>query len=1209
MKTRLMALAAVVFAAISLIHAAPGDSRPLTYRPDGTDFVVHNGTHRFNRSLYAGNTGFRTEAGDRPEFALFLPGRGGNLRLGLMGGGTAGPTLWLSSARSITARYRPGSMVYQVSDPLLGSAGLTITAIPAARAEGLLVRVETHGNHPALKLVWAYGGGDGHPGRRNGDLNAENEPLESYHQFRPEHTKNHRYKFQSAGFSLPLRTGTLLGLLPVGAHRVRVDPKCWDASPHALLASTVDSSAEQIVAGEIPLKPGAPVTLGLHFVRPKQTPAFKSADLPRAFEAAEKFRVSLTQRLEVATPDPFINAAAAAIPVAADAIWDESQAAYMHGAVGWRVKLLGWRAAYAGDALGWHDRTRRHLVGFGKQQDTSPAPAAIPPADEKFNLARNEAALHSRGDFAVINPRHYNMNLVAIDTLFRHLQWTGDLAFAAEMWPVIELHLERERRLFRRPFGVDGLPLYEAYACIWASDELIYNGGGATHATAYNYWHNHMAGRLAEKLGKDPTPFRNEADAIRRGMQRELWLPENGWFAEYRDWLGKRSAHTSPAVWTFYHTLDSEIASPFEAWQASRFIDTQLARIPLHGKGVPDASFALPTTDWMPYQWSINNVALAESAHTALALWQSGRGDFAMPVFKGALLDAMFMGPCPGNVGMTSQSDVFSGERYRDFADAVGITARTMVEGLFGIRPDLLNGELRVIPGFPADWNHASLRHERVSLAFKREGIKDSYIIESRLAKSSRLHLEIPALRDQIAAVTLNGRPIRWENSATAVGTPRIVIKAPVAPRHAVSITWQGGAPEVPQAPAIHALGEPLAIDFTRAVPIEVKDPQGIFHEFKLTEKRFESTTNPSATLGHRVAFILLKQGQLKWWQPLVTELRQPLEIHASTAQDAGVLRFTLHNHSSAAARGPASVTVAGITHSLDVEMAPHSQSAALSVPAVGFSPGTHPLTVRFANGREVTGAVTHWKLTPDRIATRWEMIDLTIFFNAPVNRIFAEEYRSPRSPFGSLALPKQGIGGWCYYQATAAVDDSGLRAAAGKNGGIYPSKLGIPFRTPGPGAAPNIIFTTLWDNFPDEVTLPLSGKATRAVLLMAGSTYAMQCRFDNGEVIATYQDGTTARLALHSPVNWWPIEQDYHIDRFAFARPEPVPPRLDLMTGSLRVMTPDDCKSRGRKIPGGAATVLDLPLDPTRELRSLTLRTLGNEVVIGLMAVTLDRP
>src|ERR1700753_232227 len=57
--------------------------RPLRYRPDGTDFVIENGTEFFNRPLYGANTPFRIDAGYKPEFALYLPGRGGNLRLGI----------------------------------------------------------------------------------------------------------------------------------------------------------------------------------------------------------------------------------------------------------------------------------------------------------------------------------------------------------------------------------------------------------------------------------------------------------------------------------------------------------------------------------------------------------------------------------------------------------------------------------------------------------------------------------------------------------------------------------------------------------------------------------------------------------------------------------------------------------------------------------------------------------------------------------------------------------------------------------------------------------------------------------------------------------------------------------------------------------------------------------------------------------------------
>jgi hypothetical protein len=44
--------------------------RPLRYRPDRGDFLIKNGTEFFNRSLYGGNTAFRVDGGDKPEFVL-----------------------------------------------------------------------------------------------------------------------------------------------------------------------------------------------------------------------------------------------------------------------------------------------------------------------------------------------------------------------------------------------------------------------------------------------------------------------------------------------------------------------------------------------------------------------------------------------------------------------------------------------------------------------------------------------------------------------------------------------------------------------------------------------------------------------------------------------------------------------------------------------------------------------------------------------------------------------------------------------------------------------------------------------------------------------------------------------------------------------------------------------------------------------------------
>jgi hypothetical protein len=188
-------------------------------------------------------------------------------------------------------------------------------------------------------------------------------------------------------------------------------------------------------------------------------------------------------------------------------------------------------------------------------------------------------------------------------------------------------------------------------------------------------------------------------------------------------------------------------------------------------------------------------------------------------------------------------------------------------------------------------------------------------------------------------------------------------------------------------------------------------------------------------------------------------------------------------------------------------------------------------------------------------------------------------------------------------------IDDSGLRsnAAANQNRILLPN--GVPIATPGDSSADNVAFVSRWENFPREIVVPLSGRATKIHLMMAGSTDAMKSRRDNGEIVVKYTDGSLTRLALENPTTWWPIDQDYFIDDHAFARPGPLPLRVDLKTGSIRVLDPATFPGTGRRVDGGAATVLDLSVDSGKELESMTVRAIANEVVIGLMGATLQRP
>ena len=204
-----------------------------------------------------------------------------------------------------------------------------------------------------------------------------------------------------------------------------------------------------------------------------------------------------------------------------------------------------------------------------------------------------------------------------------------------------------------------------------------------------------------------------------------------------------------------------------------------------------------------------------------------------------------------------------------------------------------------------------------------------------------------------------------------------------------------------------------------------------------------------------------------------------------------------------------------------------------------------------------------------------------------------------------------QGIGEWCHPQLTADINDSVFRTLIKDDRLVLAD---IPFRTPKTGQ--NIVYTSLWDNYPDSMTIPLKGRASMAHLLMAGSTNHMQSRIDNGLVIVAYADGSTDTLALRNPDNWCPLEQDYYVDGKAFCTSEPRPLRVCLgrATADGRPVVSRDLGRElsiqgvyGREIPGGAAQILTMPLNAKKKLRSLTLRTLSNDVVIGLMAVTLQ--
>ncbi|MHB9056321.1 MAG: DUF4450 domain-containing protein [Paludibacteraceae bacterium] len=1080
--------------------------RKLRYTPDGEDFVIVNGKNKFNRALYGGHSGFRLETGDVPEFAFYLPRMGGNLTFSLTNGKK---NIRLNDVRRIESRYRPGKKIYYVADPLLGKGKITIEVLALYNSDGAVWKISPENIPGNISLNWKFGGASFTRFSRDGDMGVD--PSDVF-ELKPSYCKGNKYLISENKFSLsfgPENKENLVGIFPEGS------------------ILTIDGLPA--LNGSVRLKKEQFIYIG-------RADNFITDELGNLFDKEEKTRQLLASQIVIKTPDPYFNTIGGALSVAADAIWDGE--VWLHGAVGWRMPLTGWRAAYTGDFLGWHDRAKTHFDAYAASQVTQvPQTIPHPVQDKKMNLARSEkkwgTPQYSNG-YICRNPdrpdqmHHYDMNLSYADELLWHLNWTGDLNYAKKIWPVLTRHLAWEKM----NFDPDNDGLYDAYACIWASDALYYNSGAVTYSSAYNYRANKMAAIIAEKIGENPQPYRKEAEKIYKALNQTLWLTSKGHWAEYKDFMGLKRIHESAAVWTIYHAIDSDVGNEFQKYQATQYVDNEIPHIPVKAEGLPDQGYeTISTTNWLPYSWSVNNVAFAEVMHTSLAYFLAGRNEEGFKLLKSSVLDGMYLGGSPGNFGQISFYDAARGESYRDFGDPIGVASRVLVQGLFGINPDALNRRLVIRPGFPEKWTFAEMKTPDISFNYKRNEKSpevEIYQIKSHLDNIDSLELQVPARTDKVRRITVNGKSVLWIVDNESIGKPMINVYFPITKGSTsdVKIEWTGEniQLEIAGGKNYHS-GDHFEFQNKYSI-IDLYDPQGVLENASIDRSENLKGTVKGNSRFHSV-FIRQKSGDMTWWIPVNIEIEKD----------------KINN-------------------------------------PVNFS-------------KVVSG--------------KCEPLNLDRYFNSSVTDIFKNQYLTPRSPYTTLQLPVQGIGEWCHPKMTAVVDDTGLRRII--HNGFFETSLGVKFRSPKEGK--NIIFTSLWDNYPDSVSIKLDGRATNAYLLMAGSTNHMQSHIENGSVTVYYRDGSFENVDLVNPENWCPIEQDYFVDDLAFRIKSERPYRLHFGSGLISGNLGKELKIKGvygRSIEGGAGQLLDIPLSPAKELSHLTVRTLSNDVVIGIMSVTLQR-
>lgn len=1156
------------------------NERELHYAEDKGDFLLVNGKYRFNRALYGDNRASRVEAGDLPEFALYLPGMGGNLQFVIQKGNSIKK---LINADKIETRYRPGSMLYEIKDPILGNGSLKLTVLAQSKEEGLVLKMETSTIDSSTKIYAVYGGASGKTFSRNGDIGAD---PESGFYLLPEYCEGNQFQinknqFQLSYFNKKKETQTINGNFSNVSSLQLTDAKTLDK-----LSNFTQNKAEQspiLYAGYSAQK--NPVYIQI--AKGNSSSNLSNEKLADIFNGAEQSRLTLTNRIQLKTPDSDLNNFGASLAVAADGVWESPT--FLHGAVAWRMRLNAWRGAYAADVLSWHDRAKEHFESYSNSQVLKPDFAPVE-MDTLLHLARHAEKMGtsvfssgyiSRNPNDNSKPHHYDMNLVFFDQMFSHFNYTGDKEFLKKMWPTMVRHMNWEKRNFKRG------DLYDAYAAIWASDGLQYSGGKVTHTSAYNYRANREMAKLAKIIGENPQPYQQEADAILKAMKNQLWIKKNGYFAEFKDALGNQILHDKPGIWSIYHVSDAYILNEFEDYQNTQYIRNQIPHIPVKVKDEDSKNYyTLATTNWQPYTWSINNVALAENLQTALAYWQAGRNEDAYLLWKGNLTESMYYGISPGNFGQLSHYDAFRGELYRDFADPIGVAARTLTEGLFGVYPNLLENKISIKPGFPKEWNFAELKVQDWEYKFNRTSKKSTFWFKSNNQKSVTLQMQIPVNHTDIKSVKVNGKKVDWKIKPNSILQPFIQFETPIGKEFNIEIAYSGQELKIEKTDYVNYLSENLQLNFdSKKKILQVNDPQELIktsngNQFELVKEERKGTF-----------FIQLEQNGTKWWQPVNVDIQHPLQTKWVNN------KLQIQNKSSKDYSGK--LTINGLTKTFSIAK---NQNSTIEIPTNILSKGTNYLELDY-NGIKQNVEIIDWEIENK---SEFNTISLASKYNNRVNQIFDQKYLSPRPTVPTLQLPWQGIGNWCYPLATTQIDDSGLMTNR-KNGKL--EFLGIPFLIDNKDK--NIVFASQWDNYPNAVEIPLNGKGKKIYFLLAGSTNPMQSQIINGKITVQYSDGSNTELELKNPTNWWPIEQDLFDDNFAFEIPDDkIPYRVKLKTGELykggSLSKYSEIKGvSNRAVEGGAATILDLPIDPNKELKSIKLTAVSNDVVIGIMSAT----
>ena len=636
--------------------------------------------------------------------------------------------------------------------------------------------------------------------------------------------------------------------------------------PSTFLTSTPENSDDCVVKICAPIEPGKTLDgyiITLYNSDEKTLDKWLAMKNPIAYVKEEIYKKHAC--INVSTPEKAIDMTVAPTVIALDSSWHKDS--FHHGAFAYHAPFLGWRNWYAPTALGWGERVAKTmekyfaLISRGNVEDErvwydyTPISEGKNKFDRRFHYQENPVGRLPSCFDANQNPEYgpYNMQECALDMMLYYIEWTGDLEMAKRHFDDMCAMVEWERRTF----DPDGDGLYQSLLNTWISDGHNYNGAGCAQSSAYNYRANLVLSRIAKLIGRDGEKFAKQAEKIKKALNEKLWVASEGVIAESLDTVGNRMIHTAVELPTVYHVIDScDLINDLKAYRTLRYTENKIKNITTTASG----GRLCFSSAWLPKQYSNCGIFPAENAHLALAYFKLGLKEEGKKLLDG-IADCYRTGKNPGMAAHVQSVRGTCDLGDMDFTDVSSTYLRLIIEGLYGIRINRVDGYVAIEPGFPEEWENTSLVLKDISLTYNRRG--NAEIFDVFCDKTEKKILRIPMRSAEIEAVLLDGEPVRYE----IIPTPNnSFIKVTVDKVGKFQLRVMHGTSPVPclKFPESIIAENRLAFELSGAEIAEVVDISETLRDIRVVGNKVYATTKE--IVGYHSLFIRAKSGEYDAW-------------------------------------------------------------------------------------------------------------------------------------------------------------------------------------------------------------------------------------------------------------------------------------------------------------------------------------------------------